>query len=56
MTVDRLLFAALALADRALTTIAAHTLPWTSRSQHDAYLHGYRDGLRDGHTRKDLLR
>ncbi len=55
MTLDRPLFAALGLVDTALTRLAAHLLPWSNRSQHDAYLHGYRDGCRDADSRMRLL-
>ncbi len=55
MTLDKLLFAALDLTDTALTRLAAHLLPWSNRSQHDAYLHGYRDGCRDADSRMRLL-
>lgn len=48
----RLCSTATDLTRRALTHLAARTLPWTSRSQHDAYLAGYRDGLRDGLSRR----
>lgn len=54
MTTDQLLFALAGLANKVATKIAAKALPWTCRSQHDAYLHGYRDGLQDGWTRRDL--
>ncbi len=55
MTVDKPLFAAAGLVERLLTRLAAHLLPWSSRSQHEAYLHGYRDGLRDADSRTRLL-
>jgi hypothetical protein len=51
MTADRVLFAALGLLDKVVTRLAARCLPWTSRSQHDAYRHGYVDGVRDGYER-----
>ncbi len=55
MTVDKPLFAAAGLAKRLLIRLAAHLLPWSSRSQHESYLHGYRDGLRDADGRMRLL-
>jgi hypothetical protein len=43
--------AAIAKAAHALlgvvVTLAARVLPWSNRSQHDAYLAGYVDGLRE---------
>ena len=48
--------ALLGLLDCLLTRAASIALPWSNRSQHDAYLHGYRDGLRDGTTRRELTR
>ena len=32
----------------AAVTLAGRLLPWSSRSQHDAWRQGYREGLRDG--------
>ncbi len=55
MTVDKLLFAFAGLAEKAFTRLAAAALPWSNRSQHEAYLHGYRDGLRDADSRMRLL-
>lgn len=46
----------LGLLDKAVTHLASVALPWSNRSQHDAYLHGYRDGLRDGVTRRQVTR
>lgn len=45
------LLAAAGLAERLLTRLAAGVLPWSQRSQHDSYLEGYKDGLRDGLAR-----
>lgn len=53
MTTDPFL-ALLGLLDKALTKAAVLCLPWSSRSQHDSYLHGYRDGLRDGTSRREV--
>ncbi len=55
MTVDKPLFAIVGLAEKLFTRLAAHLLPRSSRSQHEAYLHGYRDGLRDADSRTRLL-
>lgn len=38
MTADRLLFALAGLAEKTLTKAAARILPWSSHSQHAAYL------------------
>jgi hypothetical protein len=54
MTVDKLLFALAGLAEKAVTRLAAACLPWSSRSQHESYLTGYRDGLRDAATRRKM--
>jgi predicted secreted protein len=54
MTTDRLLFAAYALAGKIWTRVCLFVLPWSSRSQHESYLHGYRDGLKDAATRRNL--
>jgi hypothetical protein len=48
------LFVLVGLADRLLTRLCAVALPWSNRSQHDAYLHGYREGLKDGVTRREM--
>ena len=47
--------ALLGAVEKLLTRLAAAALPWSGRSHHDAYLHGYRDGLADGTTRRELL-
>lgn len=46
-TITKAAHAAVGLA----VTLAARLLPWSNRSQHDAYLQGYREGLRDGVSR-----
>lgn len=53
---DRLskpLYAAAGLLERVLCRLAAGVLPWSTRSQHSAYLTGYIDGLKDGGRRRD---
>lgn len=41
------LFAAAGLLERLLCRLAAGVLPWSQRSQHDAYLAGWRDGAEE---------
>lgn len=49
------LLAAAGLLERLLCRLAAGVLPWSNRSQHESYLHGYREGLADGLRRGGAL-
>lgn len=54
MTPERIVYALIGLAEHVLTRIASKMLPWSNRSQHDAYLHGYKDGIKDAQVRRSL--
>ena len=47
MTTPTPVLAALGLAERLLCRLAASLLPWSQRSQHDAWTQGYREALQD---------
>lgn len=50
------LYAAVGLAERLLCRLAAGVLPWSQRSQHEAWISGQVDGLAQGAQRRaDLL-
>lgn len=56
MTTEQLVQAVAFVAARRLHRLAARVLPWSDRSQHDAWRAGYLEGLRDatGDKRGDL--
>ncbi len=47
MTTEQLVQAVAFVAARRLHRLAAVVLPWSDRSQHDAWRAGYLEGLRD---------